>query len=208
MKTHETASNSPAQSPLMLVISGPSGVGKDAILDLLTAQNYPFHRGITATTRQPRVGESDGVQYYFKAVPDFQNWLEHGELLENAIVYGNYYGVPKQPLRDALARGEDVILRVDVQGARTLKQKVPNALFIFVAPTTFEELVSRLENRATETPDSLALRLQKYEDEMQAAQNFDYMIVNRQNMLEDTVAKIRAILTAEKCRVVPRHFEL
>lgn len=208
MKTHETASDSPAQSPLMLVISGPSGVGKDAILDLLTTQNYPFHRGITATTRQPRVGESDGVQYYFKAVPDFQNWLEHGELLENAIVYGNYYGVPKQPLRDALARGEDVILRVDVQGARTLKQKVPNALFIFVAPTTFEELVSRLENRATETPDSLALRLQKYEDEMQAAQNFDYMIVNRQNMLEDTVAKIRAILTAEKCRVVPRHFEL
>ncbi len=208
MNTHAITSNSPAQLPLMLVISGPSGVGKDAILDMLATQNYPFHRGITATTRQPRLGESDGVQYYFKTVPDFQGWLERGELLENAIVYGNYYGVPKQPLRDALARGQDVILRVDVQGAHTLKQKVPNAIFIFVAPTDFEELVSRLENRATETPDSLALRLQKYADEMQAAQNFDYIIVNRQNMLEDTVAKIRAILTAEKCRVVPRRCEL
>lgn len=204
MKSDEITLKLNEVPPLLMVISGPSGVGKDAILDSLAASDYPFHRGITATTRPPRPTESDGIQYYFKTVAEFQDLIRGEELLEHATVYGNNYGVPKQPLREALARGEDVILRVDVQGATFLKQIIPNAIFVFVAPTSFQELVSRLESRATETPESLAVRLQKYEGEMRQASNFDYIIVNRQNMLEDTVAKIRAILTAEKCRVWPR----
>lgn len=194
-------------TPLLLIISGPSGVGKDAILDALSGQCI-FHRGVTATTRPARYGETNGNQYYFKTVAEFEELLERGDLLEHAKVYENYYGVPKQPLREALGRGEDVLLRVDVQGAATLKRKIPSAIFVFIAPTSFEELVSRLKNRATETPESLAIRLEKYEQEMRAAVSFDYIITNRQNMLEDTVAKIRAIMTAEKCRVVPRQFQL
>lgn len=194
-------------NPLLLILSGPSGVGKDAILDALAEQCH-FHRGITATTRAPRYGESNGTQYYFKRVEEFEELIEKGDLLEHARVYNNYYGVPKQPLRDALSRGEDVLLRVDVQGAATLKRKIPSAVFVFIAPTSFEELVSRLQNRATETPESLAIRLEKYEHEMRAAMGFDYIIINRQNMLDDTVAKIRAIMLAEKCRVVPRQFQL
>jgi guanylate kinase len=178
------------------------------MLDGLASADYKFHRGITATTRPSRSGERDGVHYYFKTVDEFQDLIRQGELLENAVVYDNYYGVPKQPLREALKRGEDVLLRVDVQGASSLKRILPNAIFVFVAPTNFEELVSRLENRATETPASLARRLDKYESEMRASLSFDYIIVNRENMLEDTIAKIRAIIIAEKCRVVQRYFQL
>lgn len=194
--------------PLLIVLSGPSGVGKDVIVARMKERGLPFHFAVTATTRPKRDYEIDGVHYYFRTVEQFQEMLAQNELLEHATVYGNYYGPPKFGVRDALARGEDVLLRIDVQGAEYIRQTVEGALLIFVAPGSYDELVSRLTGRGTETPESLAIRVATYEKEMQAATHFDYMVINRQNQLDEAVDLIAAILAAEKARVTPHRVKL
>ncbi|MBN9392616.1 MAG: guanylate kinase [Chloroflexi bacterium] len=194
--------------PLLIVLSGPSGVGKDVIVARMKERGLPFHFAITATTRPKRDYEIDGVHYYFRTVTQFQEMLAQNELLEHATVYGNYYGPPKFGVREALARGEDVILRIDVQGAEYVRQTIEGAVLVFVAPGSYDELISRLMGRGTEDPDSLAIRLATYEKEMRAAANFDYMVINRQGQLDEAVDLIAAILQAEKAKVSPRQVKL
>jgi guanylate kinase len=194
--------------PLLIVLSGPSGVGKDVIVARMKERGLPFHFAITATTRPRRDYEVDGVHYYFRTVEQFQEMLAQDELLEHATVYGNYYGPPKFGVREALARGEDVILRIDVQGAEYVRQTIEGAVLVFVAPGSYDELISRLVGRGTEDPDSLAVRLATYEKEMQAAADFDYIVINRQGQLDEAVDLIEAILKAEKAKVNPRQVRL
>ena len=136
--------------PVLVVLSGPSGVGKDATLDLLRASGHPFHFVVTATTRPIRPGEVDGVDYHFVSVGEFAEMIEKGELLEYAVVYGDYKGIPKEHVREALASGKDVIMRIDVQGAATIRKLVPNAVTIFLTAESEAELVRRLQERKTE----------------------------------------------------------
>lgn len=195
-------------TPLLVVISGPSGVGKDVLLTRMKERGLPFHYAVTATTRPRRDYEIEGVHYYFRTVDEFQKMIDQGELLENATVYGHYYGPPKAGVREALAEGKDVVLKIDVQGAAHVKLKVSDAIFIFIAPGSFDELIDRLKKRGTETPESLALRLANYEKEMRGAASFDYMVINRDGELDATVTTIGAILEAEKNRVSPRKVNL
>ncbi len=193
---------------LVIVISGPSGVGKDAILNRMKQRGYPFQFMVTVTTRPKRANEKDKVDYHFVSPNEFQNLLNDNGLLEWAQVYGNWYGVPKGPIKEALAQGKDTVIKVDVQGAATIKKILPEALFIFVAPPSFQELSDRLTNRSTESEADLRLRLKKAEDEMEQICNFDYVIVNRGNELDKAIEQILAIVSAEKCRVNPRKISL
>jgi len=197
-----------APPPLLVVISGPSGVGKDVTLTRLRELGYPFHYAVTATTRPQRESEVNGVDYHFKSVAEFQYMYRRGELLESAEVYGHYYGIPKAEVTDYLARGEDVIVKPDVQGAATIKRQAPDAVFIFLAPPSFAEQAERLRRRKTEDPAALAQRLQIAVQEMRALPMFDYVVVNHTGKLNDTVRQVIAILTAEKCRVQPRQIRL
>lgn len=196
----------PKPSPLLIVLSGPSGVGKDAVLSRMRELRFPhYYYCVTATTRPRRACETDGVDYYFLQLEEFQHRLERGEFLEYAKVYGNYYGVPKQPVRDALTRGEDVVIKADVQGAATIKSLAPEAVFIFLSPPNMRELEERLRQRKTETPDGLARRLRTAHLEMKYLPMFDYLVVNPSHRLDDAVECIQSIIAAEKSRVHPRH---
>lgn len=186
--------------PLLLIISGPSGVGKDAALQLLKQQNYPFHFVVTATTRARRPNEVEGRDYYFVDKSDFADMIEQGELLEWASVYGDYKGIPKKHLRAAFASGHDVIMRVDVQGAQTLRKMVPNAVTIFITAESEEELVHRLQARQTEDLGQLKMRIATARQELRRANEFKYVVVNRDNQLDVTVQQLLGIITAEKCR--------
>jgi guanylate kinase len=194
--------------PLVLVLSGPSGVGKDTIIEHMRQRDLPFHYTITATTRPQREYEINGVHYYFVTNEEFEDMLKQGELLENATVYGHSYGIPKAGVRAALARGEDVIMKPDVQGAAHLKRIIPDAVYIFIAPVNLEELQLRLEKRGSETPQSMARRLNNYDTEMKFAPTFDYYVINREGKLDETVDTILAIIRAEKSRVMPRRIRL
>lgn len=194
--------------PLLLVISGPSGVGKDAVLSRMKQQGFPLYFVVTATTRPQRKGEENGKDYHFLSPEEFQRKVEQGEFLEWAEVYGNWYGVPKEQIREALARGEDVILKVDVQGAATIKRLVPQAVFIFLTPPSLEELEQRLQQRKSESRADLELRIKKAREEMRSLPLFDYMVVNHQDKLDLTVSQLQAIVLAEKCRVKPREVKL
>ncbi len=194
--------------PLLLVLSGPSGVGKDTIIERMRQRSLPFHYAVTATTRPQREGEIHGVHYYFVSNDEFGGLFKQGELLENATVYGNSYGIPKAGVRSALARGEDVLLKPDVQGAAHLKRVVPEAVFIFIAPASLEELIMRLRRRGTETEEGISHRLSHYQTEMKAAGSFDYYVINREGCLDETVDNILAIMRAEKSRVMPRRVHL
>jgi guanylate kinase len=194
--------------PLLIVISGPSGVGKDAVLARLKETGGPFEHVITVTTRTKRPLEQDGVDYRFVPADRFQDMLRDAELLEWAKVYDNWYGVPRQPVREALENGRDVVLKVDIQGAATIKKTVPQAILIFLMPPSPSELVQRLERRRTESPGDLALRIETAEAEMRQVATFDYAVVNRAGELDHTVAQIQAIITAEKCRVDRRKVSL
>ncbi len=189
---------------LLIVLSGPSGVGKDAILSQLRAKLPSCHFTVTVTTRSRRPQERDGVDYIFVSEQRFRDMLEKGELLEYALVYGNWYGVPKAQVRDALARGRDVLIKADVQGAATIKRLAPEAVVIFLAPASLQELESRLHNRHTESPEGLARRLQVAREEMKRLSEFDYVVVNADARMDLAVTQIEAIITAEKCRVQPR----
>jgi guanylate kinase len=187
--------------PLLVVLSGPSGVGKDASLQMLKQTEYPFYFVVTATTRPQRPNEVDGVDYHFVSVGEFAEMIEQGELLEYAVVYGDYKGIPKKHVREALASGKDVIMRIDVQGAATIRRLVPNAVTIFLTAESEEELIRRLQDRKTEDPDKLKMRIVTARQELKRIVEFDYVVMNRIHQLEDTVNQVVSIITAEKSRV-------
>ncbi len=191
-------------TPLLLVISGPSGVGKDMLIRRLRERGYPFYFVVTATSRPKRPGEVEGRDYFFVSKEEFEDMVARGELLEHALVYGDYKGVPKAQIREALASGLDVIMRVDVQGASTIRQIAPEAVFVFLAPASEEELVARLKSRSSESPEHLRQRLQTAKWEMEQIGQFDYVIFNPDGELDKAVDQLLAIITAEKCRVSPR----
>jgi len=188
------------------VLSGPSGVGKDAVLDGLKSLGRQVHFTVTATTRPRRQGERDGVDYHFVSLEKFQEMMKDGELLEWAQVYGNLYGVPRQGVGQALREGRDVIVKADVQGAATIKGMMPDALLIFLAPPSMEDLVARLRQRRSESSVELDKRIETAHEEMKQLPVFDYVVLNDE--VERAVDQVDAIITAEKCRVNPRVVEL
>ena len=191
-------------NPLLIVISGPSGVGKDSVLEVMKARGLPFHFVITATTRAPRPEEVDGVDYFFLSQDEFARMINEGELLEYAVVYKDYKGIPKSQVREALASGKNVIMRIDVQGAETVRELVEDALLIFLTPQNDEELINRLKKRNTETKESLKLRIATTRQEYKKIGLFDYVVVNKDDHLDETVDTIEAIIQAEHQRVHQR----
>ena len=194
--------------PLLVVISGPSGVGKDAALERMKERRLPFHFVVTATTRAPRAGEVHGRDYFFLSKDEFAEMIEHDELLEYAVVYDDFKGVPKQQVRDALASGLDVVMRVDVQGAATIRSAIPGSVTIFISTASEAELKERLAARNTETAESLKLRIATARKELQRLNEFDYCVVNHQGALDETVDKIVAVIEAEHCRTSRRPISL
>ena len=194
--------------PLLIVLSGLSGVGKDVTLTRMKELGYPFHFVVTATDRPQRPGEVHGVDYYFVSSKEFAAMLERDELLEHAVVYGQNKGIPKSQVREALASGKDVIMRLDVQGAATVRRIVPDALLIFLMAPSEKELIRRLKERKTESPEGLKRRIATTREEMKRLPEFDYVVVNRDGKLDEAVEQIMAIITAEKCRVKQRRIEL
>jgi len=197
--------NSPS---LLVVLSGPSGVGKDAVLARMRKSERPFHYVVTATTRPRRAREKNGVNYHFLSPQEFQQMIDKHQFLEWANVYGNYYGVPKDEVSPALSKGADAIVKVDVQGAATIKKILPQAVFIFLMPPSVRALEKRLKRRRSESSEDLALRLATAKREMRSLPLFDYVITSHQNKLDEVVSQMDAIVTAEKCRVKPRTVEL
>jgi guanylate kinase len=196
------------QSPLLIVISGPSGVGKDSIVQRMMERGFPFHFVVTATTREKRANEIHGKDYWFVSEDEFASMIEKDELIEYAIVYGDYKGIPKAQVREALASGKDVVMRVDVQGAESVRKLAPEALLIFITCESEEELEHRLRERKTESADSLSLRIATARKELQRINDFDYVIINRDFHLDDTVEKVRAIIAAEHLKVHHRKVNL
>ena len=194
--------------PLLVVVSGPSGVGKDAALAELKKLDRPWHFAVTATTRPQRPEERDGIDYIFLDNDTFLKMKERDEFLECAQVYGRWYGVPRSQVRRGLHDGLDVILKVDVQGAATIRRLAPEAVFIFMVPGYFDELPRRLAQRMTESSPEMELRLAVAREELARAEEFEYRVVNRDNRLDQAIADIDAIVTAEKCRIVPRFVQL
>jgi len=198
----------PPAKPLLIVLSGLSGVGKDAVLSGLRRSVYPLEFIVTVTTRTRRPNENDGIDYHFVSGAEFQEMIDGNQLLEWANVYGKRYGVPAGPVGQALKNGKDVIIKVDVQGAATIKKVLPQAVFIFLATPSMEDLAQRLKQRRTETPSDLELRLKTAAGEVEKLPMFDYIVFNRPGELDRAVADIEAIITAEKCRVTPREISL
>jgi guanylate kinase len=194
--------------PLLVVISGPSGVGKDSVLRGLKERNLHMHFVVTATTRPRREEETQGVDYFFLSKDEFARMIELDELIEYAIVYNDYKGIPKQQVRAALASGQDVILRVDVQGATTIRKLAPEAVLIFLTTESEAALVRRLKARQTETAENLSLRIATARQELKRAAEFDYLIVNADGRLDETIDTVIAIIQAEHQRVNPRKVSL
>jgi guanylate kinase len=186
------------------VLSAPSGTGKDTVINALKEQGMDFHVVASVTTRNPRPGESDGQPYYFVSQEQFQGMIERNELIEYAQVHGNWYGQPLQQIQDNLRQGRDVLLKIDVQGAATVRKKVPGAIYIFLVPGSVEELVERLVNRQTENSEERQRRLADAEHELAQREHYEYVIENRQGRLEEAVEDLRAIMRAEHCRTHPR----
>ncbi len=194
--------------PLLIVVSGPSGAGKDTVVQRMQERGLPFHFVVTATTRPRRPGETHGKDYWFVTKEEFARMIEQNELIEYALVYGDYKGIPRDQVRQALASGKDVVMRLDVQGAETVRKLVPDALLIFVTTDSEEELVKRLNARDTETADSLAIRIATARKELKRVEAFDYVIVNHDFQLDHTVDIVQAIIKAEHHRVKPRKVNL
>jgi guanylate kinase len=190
--------------PLLIVISGPSGVGKDAVLKEITKRGMPMHFVVTMTSRKPRDGEVDGKDYFFVSREKFEALIQQGEFIEYALVYNEYKGIPKSQIEKALLSGKDVVLRVDVQGAATVRELYPESVLIFLIPSNQAEWELRLSSRKTETAENLALRLKTAREELSHLPKFDYVVVNTQDRLGEAVDTISAIIHAEHHRVEPR----
>ena len=188
--------------PLLVVISGPSGAGKDSVLSALRDRKLPFHFTVTATTRPKReIDPADHEFLRFLSEDEFDRLLAEDGLLEHAQVYGYRYGVPKAPVKEALEGGQDVVMRVDIQGAASIKKLAPSAVLIFLAPPSTDELERRLRARRQDDDEALRRRLDAAVRELEAQPRFDYAVVNEQDKLDDAVEQVLAIMTAERCRV-------
>ncbi|MDP2729185.1 MAG: guanylate kinase [Dehalococcoidales bacterium] len=194
--------------PLLIVISGSSGVGKDTVLARMRELGSSLKFITTVTTRPQRPNEKNDIDYHFVSTERFQEMIKNKELLEWANVYGNWYGVPREAVKRSLDEGKDTIIKVDIQGAATIKKILPQAIFIFLMPPSMEELLVRLKQRRTESPAELALRLKTAEEEIKQLPLFDYAVTNRWDELDLAVATINSIITAEKCRLTPRDIKL
>lgn len=197
--------------PLLIVISGASGSGKDSVVRALLkrtqSQPCPFHFVVTATSRPKRENEVNGVDYVFVSDEEFQAMIDNCELIEYAVVYGQYKGVPTKHLKQALKameHGQDVLMRLDVQGARTIRQMHPEALLIFISTSSQQELLERLRERSTESPEQLQIRLNTAQQEIDRISEFDYVVPNADGKLDQTVDIILSIIVAEKHRTHPR----
>lgn len=198
----------PEPTPLLMVISGPSGIGKDTVVDGLKDRNLPFHFVITATSRPPRDYEVDEEDYFFYSKEKFEEMIEQGEFLEHAWVYSAYKGVPKSQVREALDSGEDVVMRLDVQGAETVRGLCPDAILVYLTAESKEEWLQRLKDRRSETDDELKLRIETAREEYQKLDMFDYIVINKENELDHTLDVIESIISAEHHRVHPRKVQL
>jgi guanylate kinase len=196
------------QPPLLIVISGPSGAGKDSVVQRMRERGFPFHFVVTATDRAPRPNEVHGQDYFFYTTSEFERMIDEDELLEHAWVYGQHKGIPKAHVREALASGHDVVMRIDVQGAETVKGMLSDAITIFLICESEEELVARLRARRTESEEALQKRLHTAHEEMALIPGFDYVVVNHHGALDDAVDDVVAIMRAEHCRSVPRRIQL
>lgn len=188
-----------APGALLVIISGPSGVGKDTIIEAMRAlpDGRDYRYVVTCTTRSPRPGEVDGTSYIFLDRDRFAALRDAGELLEWAEVHGNWYGTPRDQVRDALSAGRHAILKIDVQGAQKVKSLVPDALLVFVIPPTLEELFSRLRSRATESADALELRQRNAAIELARQEDYDHVVVNETGQVDATARRIHDIIAAE-----------
>ena len=185
--------------PLLVVLTGPSAAGKDSVLSRLKPLLPHAHFAITATTRSPRGNERDGVDYYFVSEAEFRRMVDRGDMLEHALVYGDHKGVPKAPIREALSRGRDVLMRTDVQGARYIKTVVPGVITIFVTIPSIAELTRRLLERGSDSKEQADLRMRIATSEMECAGEFDYTVVNDE--LDRCAAEVRDILQRERQRL-------
>lgn len=184
---------------VLIVISGPSGAGKGTICKALLEKNKDLYLSISATTRAPRKGEEDGVNYYFLNKEEFKKKIEEDDFLEYAEVYGNYYGTPKSKVNEMLKEGKNVILEIDIQGALQVKENCNDGIFIFILPPSMEELKNRIINRGSETPESLIERFNSAYKEINYISKYNYGVIN--DTVKEAVEKIENILAAEKCRV-------
>lgn len=196
------------QEPLLIVISGPSGVGKDTVVNCLKERQVPFHFVVTATNRASRLDEVDGVDYIFISTAEFAQMIEDDGLLEYALVYGDYKGVPKEQVRQAFASGQDVIMRLDVQGAATIRQLAPEAVLIFLIAGSEDEMVQRLRDRKTDTEDAIKMRVATARQELKRIDEFDYCVVNPQGDVDSAVGQILSIIAAEHAHVRQRVVKL
>lgn len=194
--------------PLIVVISGHSGAGKDSVLHEMKNRNLPIHFVVTANTRPPRPDEKEGVDYFFVSHQRFEEMIAKDELIEYSAVYSDFKGVPRAQVEQALQSGKDVIMRLDVQGAEKIRKIYPQALLIFLVPASEEEWKERLKNRVGQTPDDLEVRIQKAQEELLKLPLFDYVVVNPQNKLSQAVDVVEAILIAEHHRSKPRSTDL
>jgi guanylate kinase len=197
----------PEHAPLLIVISGPSGIGKDTVVQGMKNRNLPFHFVITATSRPPRENEVPEKDYFFYSEETFEKMIEAGEFLEYAWVYSNYKGVPKSQVKKALDSGKDVVMRLDVQGAQTVHSLCEDAILIFLTAKYKEEWLQRLKDRRSETDEELAVRIKTAKEEYETLEIFDYIVANEKDKLDDTLDVIESIISAEHHRVNPRRVQ-
>jgi guanylate kinase len=199
-----------APGALLVIISGPSGVGKDTIIDALRARprTPDYHYVTTCTTRSPRPGEVEDVSYHFLSQGAFHDLRKRGRLLEANEVHGNWYGTPRDEVIDALAADRDVILKIDVQGAQVVKERVPDALLVFVVPPSLEALFQRLKARATETADELEIRQRNAALELARQDDYDYVVVNETGQVERTAERIDQIIAVERAKFPSRRIRV
>jgi guanylate kinase len=202
------SAQSSTRQGLLFVLSAPSGAGKDTVINTLRQQGMDFYVVPSVTTRTPRPGESEGHPYHFISKETFEQLVSQNELLEYANVHGNWYGQPRKLIRDTLSAGRDVLLKIDVKGAATIRSKVSDAIFIFLIPGSLEELTQRLTGRQTETEEELRRRLADARKELAEQHWYDYLITNRDGHLQEAVDCLRAIMLAEHCRVHPRKIDV
>lgn len=195
-------------SPLLVVLSGPSGVGKDTVIQAVKSSGFRIHHVVTATTRAPRVGERHGFDYYFVTIQAFDRMIADNELIEHAEVHGHRYGTPTAELRRAFNHGRDALLKIDVQGALQLKRRIPQAVFVFLAPPSTDDLFHRLLHRDTETPGERQRRIDDAHFELAQKCSYDYVIVNHAGSVMAAAGQLESIITAEKLRIHRQPIEL
>ena len=194
--------------PLLVVFSGPSGVGKDTVIKAIKVSGFDIHHVVTCTTRAPRAGEVNGKDYYFVSGDDFARMVSGNELLEHADVHGHQYGTPISEVRSAFQRGQDALLKIDVQGGSQVKRRLPQAVFVFLAPPDPGELLTRLNRRQTESTQDLERRTRDAHFELDSRSAYDYVIVNHAGGVEAAANQLKSIITAEKLRIHRQRIEL